>query len=384
MSCTEQQITSFVKARLAKGFSFQKIKSHAREEYGYTLSHDRFWKIYTDFISHLAGESVSPAEKTPASVPDVSEAARLKIEREYASKILDMARSSLKVPKLKEARLAKTSDGETVHIDIGDLHHGQLINAGDGTPIYSSRIAKDRLISSYLPAIIEFVAAGRDVKDVFFNLLGDIIDGEIVWAGQHGAIDQVTFFQLEDIIPILWTMIVTIAHQFPSLRAVNVRAIPGNHGRMSPKDKTIGQAKVNNWDNVVYHTLAFAASVYNKERKGKGVPILVDYATLEPLNYEAGGIRMHLRHYNPDGANAPSKKAYFAQQYLIHAYDMVHQGHWHKCEVHEFSGLTIIQNGALSERSEYAEKLGLTALPSQMLLATRPERPVSRLTRVDF
>lgn len=148
-----------------------------------------------------------------------------------------------------------TGEAEDIVLLISDMQGGELVDAEEMGGLNEFTFAKlEQEVWVYLEKVRRIVAerraAGKDVRRLRLNLLGDIIDGETIYRGQQWHIEQNVFDQSVRLFEILAQMITALLELDVE---IIIETIPGNHGRVGQK----GEAALRvNWDNVVYQYLA--------------------------------------------------------------------------------------------------------------------------------
>jgi hypothetical protein len=103
---------------------------------------------------------------------------------------------------------------------------------GKATPTYSSDVCAERveLLQDKVTRLVEIQRADHPVKRIAVMLLGDMIEGELIFPGQAHQIDSSLFRQVAvDGPKILGALVRWAAANFEH---VDVYAVPGNHGHI--------------------------------------------------------------------------------------------------------------------------------------------------------
>lgn len=164
-----------------------------------------------------------------------------KLERAKASKaemlevLYEAARdaaNALTIPPVRFAPKpeARTKHDETAIVILTDWQFGKL------TPEYSSPVAIRRLheYADKVVSIIGDVNRHHPVTDARVYLLGDLVEGELIFPGQAHRIDASLYRQVFDGAQLLVEIVRKIATAVPSLK---VRGVVGNHGDLGGRSR---------------------------------------------------------------------------------------------------------------------------------------------------
>ena len=108
---------------------------------------------------------------------------------------------------------------------------------GKRTPSYSSEICEERvaLLREKVDELVEIQRADHPVKHLHLFLLGDMIEGELIFPGQAYEIDSSLYRQVTVDGPrILGDTVRWAQSRFPN---VTVHAVPGNHGHIGGRSR---------------------------------------------------------------------------------------------------------------------------------------------------
>ena len=134
---------------------------------------------------------------------------------------------------------------EVAVIHLSDTQIGKL------TKSYDSTVAAQR-IKQFGETVIKLVAnrrTGAKVESCVLMIGGDIVEGETIFTTQPWVVDSDLWDQAIKVGPkILADLIINLASEF---RPLHIGAVPGNHGRPSPK--SIATSPRTNFDMICTH-----------------------------------------------------------------------------------------------------------------------------------
>jgi len=132
---------------------------------------------------------------------------------------------------------------ESAVLLLSDLHIGKK------TESYNFDVFKIRLkvLRYSIHQIISILTKTYKIDKLYILMVGDIVEGESIYPAQSHYIDKEIIEQIFEGTPYLSEFILDMLNIFPE---VEVKCIPGNHGRISKYTH-----KKNNFDTILYHTL---------------------------------------------------------------------------------------------------------------------------------
>lgn len=161
-------------------------------------------------------------------------------------------------PKLpKKDRSKRTEEVAVVH--LSDTQIGKL------TKSYDSHIASKR-IKKFGDTVAKLVAnrrTGAKVERCVLMIGGDIVEGETIFSTQPWVVDSDLWDQAIKVGPkILSDLIIHLASEF---RHIHIAAVPGNHGRSSPK--SIATSPRTNFDMICTQIARLMVSKVVKDKR---------------------------------------------------------------------------------------------------------------------
>ncbi|GIV86072.1 MAG: hypothetical protein KatS3mg054_0101 [Chloroflexus sp.] len=252
---------------------------------------------------------------------------------------------------------------------------------GKVTPTYNTKIAMER-IRKYIERSLSIVSLHRKISPVStarVYLVGDIVEGELIFPGQAHALDASLFKQSAIDAPqaISW-VIATLAENF---NEVVIQCIYGNHGSLGGRARREYHPE-SNADN-----LAFQVSKVITEK-------IPNVKWLWPASVKSwyaidtiGNIRFLLFHGDQMRGGGFAGIPFYGFARAIHSwasgvipggFDYAVCGHWHQGASLQFNFKTLWINGSLESYNVYAqEQLKSMSRPMQWLLFCHPKHGVT-------
>lgn len=135
--------------------------------------------------------------------------------------------AALDIPAVQPVKADKRSKGEeTAVLMLSDWQLGKV------TPSYSSETCEERIatLRDKVDRLVEIQRADHPVKKIALFLLGDMIEGELIFPGQAHHIDSSLFRQVTVDGPRILGD--TVRWALSRFEEVEIHAVPGNHGHL--------------------------------------------------------------------------------------------------------------------------------------------------------
>lgn len=283
--------------------------------------------------------------------------------------------SDFEYPKIKQPNL-KSHRGKTPEVAVAVFSDWQL---GKVTPDYNSDVLEKR-IEIYTEKLLEITEIQRmdhNVDELRVWLLGDIVEGEEIFAGQSHLIDSGLYRQVGVNGPrILSKFFTTVLENF---KKVHVTGIIGNHGAVGGRARKSHDPETN-MDRLLYKILEL---MFDKEERitfnipdGKGERNW--YAVDSVGNYSS--LLIH-------GDQLPAPTAYYGYFKKIMGwkdgaipedFNDVFMGHYHQ-QFKMTIGSTILRiSGSPESYNTYAQEFfSSMSRPCQHLMYIHPEHGVT-------
>ena len=224
------------------------------------------------------------------------------------------------------------------------------------------------LLTKKTIGLVELQRKARKIEDLVINMLGDMVEGDVIFDNQGVFTDQHGLAQMASCLHNAENSILTLLSHFREIRAY---CVWGNHGRMGPKKNS--QHPQNNWDYLFYLWLAerfkheprFKMFISTGPWMAYNLPKAPNW---NHLNMHGDGIPQSLG-IPWYGINRETSKLIDILDTPIH---YVHLGHFHQAaQLDKAYGAKII-NGCLTGPSPHALKHALAGLPKQLLYGLHP------------
>lgn len=286
---------------------------------------------------------------------------RLKPEQQYIS---------------KNIKYSQHSEQELVLL-FSDCQIGEKIEHNE-TPFgeYNSDIFKKRLNLLYegVVGITERHRKDTPIKNLNIFMLGDIIDGEKIFRGQHARIDS-------NVVDQFFTGLDSITNFLYSLEKhynkIHISCVAGNHGRIDEK-KDSNKFYVN-WDYLIYN---FLGRIF-QEHKKMSFNVTESWFNIEKVN----GWEFYLTHGDDIqrymqipwyGLERYDGKVMKLMQSIGKKYTYLCIGHMHVPFQWDAAVGERFCNGSFSSGNHFAaKKLQSTTRPTQIMFGVHPERGIS-------
>lgn len=275
------------------------------------------------------------------------------------------------VPPPKDRRRAGE---ETAVLLISDIQLGKV------TPSYSSLVAEERVarLREKVDRIVAIQRAEHPVKRIAIFLLGDIIEGELIFPGQAWQIDSSLYRQVTVDGPrIIGDTVRWAASRF---ERVDVFAVPGNHGHLGGRGHRDMHPE-SNGDRMLYQIVAqLTAGLPNVSWS-----IAEDWWQVADLGDRCRFMLMHGD--NVRGVNGVPWYGWTRRVMSLASmtriwegmdFDHVAAGHFHTPVSLYVNGRRLWINASTESHNPYAlEQMGAAGEPAQWLLFALPGRGVT-------
>ena len=261
---------------------------------------------------------------------------------------------------------------ETAVIVFSDLQLGQV------TASYNSQIAEERvqLYAEKIIRLTELQRASHPIRRAKLYLLGDLIEGELIFPGQPHQIDSSLYAQVAlDGPRILTNFIRTLLTTFSS---VDVVSVPGNHGDVGGASRKAYNPETNfdrMLSKIVEHLLAGEKRVTFRVPDGYGRSSFyaVDYVGETGFMLWHG----HQARRQSNSSHLPFYKLVMGWRSgaIPEPFSVSLCGHHHTPTMLTMNSVTHFINGTFASDSEYAvERLAANSKAAQWLLFARGDR----------
>lgn len=277
-------------------------------------------------------------------------------------------------------------DPEKALVCLGDLQLGKR------TPTYNSKVCEER-VQAYAKKVINLTNIQRTdhpVDEARVYVLGDFVEGELVFSHQPHQIDSSLFRQtVVDGPRILGNF---IRHLLSSFKHVHVAGVIGNHGVLSGGRHSRHNPETNA-DRFLYEITR--QQFLQEKRVTWNLPFLENERAWYVVDYPFGSEATHKTpQYFPDrhgfllfhGDQIPGGANYsmgtiarhlwgYASGAIPEPFQYAIHGHYHTPRKAVLNNVTLWQNGSTESTNTFAqEKMAAVGKPCQQLLFASPRR----------
>ncbi len=266
-------------------------------------------------------------------------------------------RANTDIPPLKHKVTPATED---LAIVLSDLHFGKKYEQG-GKVVFDLDIARKNLgalIDNARHLTDTYIRPMHKLDALNIFLVGDIIDGELVYASQTWNLQYPVREQVKMALEALMPLVRWGADTF---KAVRIFTAYGNHGAGDDKAH-----QTSNWDLILYDMLELACAEMDK------VEVHVSEDTYNLV--EVRGHKYLLRHKIHSQLQTAAGRSQVGGYWNIHMFDMLITGHWHNPRLDNFNGIPVLYNGNLFLTDEYTEQLSFNGRPTQFMFGISDKR----------
>lgn len=299
--------------------------------------------------------------------------------------VSDELRTQKYVKVVKPQRDARSKKNEEVAVAI--LADWQLAKV---TPDYNTQVCEDRIykFADKIIHLTEIQRADHPVRKLKIWVLGDIVEGELIFPGQSFLIDGGIYRQVTIDGPrILKNFLTTLLENFDSIEVV---CVIGNHGRLTGRSKGDYDPE-SNADRMLYQivNLMFEnepritfnipdgrgeRNFYAIDKVGNYSCLLIHGDQFNSIN-SISALRNKIYGWK---VGAITKTAVEEDGFEItEHFDDVYMGHFHTPSKFTFNTVQLRISGSPESTNTYAiERLGAVGRPSQPLLFVHPEKGI--------
>ena len=271
-------------------------------------------------------------------------------------------------------RISKKSASEEVAVAV--LSDWQL---GKVTPTYSSDICAARVerMAEKVIELTEIQRAHHPVRRCHVWLLGDLLEGELIFPGQPWQVDSSLYVQVQRAAEIVERFIRAMLRSFEEVRVVGVI---GNHGSMGGRGRRDYNPETN-FDRLAY---SIARSMFQRAGE-KRVSFMIPEGGNERRWYAVDRIGNYSSLlFHGDQIRGTSSFPWYGFHKRVlgwkagavpEHFDDAICGHFHTATRMSFSKLTVRVSGSTESSNSYAqEQLASMSDPSQWLLFAHPQK----------
>ena len=274
------------------------------------------------------------------------------------------------VPKLKDGMRGTE---EVAVIVLSDL---QLAKR---TPTYNTRVCEQRVerMAEKVARMVAIQRSDHPVQRARVYLLGDIVEGELIFGHQAHQIDGSLYQQ----VAVTGPRIVTgfLRRMLALFEAVHVVGVVGNHGELGGVTRR-SYNPTTNADRILYR---FCQQLLAAEKRLTWhIPDMENehcfYAVDYPVGEHHGFMLFHGNQLNKDVSQWPRRIALWRSGGIPEPFRYSIHGHWHTPVRLQINELTAFCNGSTESTNTYAqERLSAVGKPEQFVCFVHPKHGIT-------
>ena len=290
--------------------------------------------------------------------------------------INDLLKEELsKVQPYKSAPQTKADvKGDTLVIQLSDLHAGKIVTDQEGGTIYDENIFRTRiniLMEQILKLLDNNISKGVPINDVVILSTGDQANGENIYATQAYEQELAPPKQVMLVVDVVTKLITSLLNRKLNVTFYGVR---GNHGRTG-KDTDV----TSNWDLQIYLILDFWARLVLKNPR-----LTIKFAETEHMVLDIRGHGYLIRHIAPEQCDSPAGRAKINEWARRHKVEAVVYGHWHHFGFNDVDGVRVFRGASLVGGDSLSESMAKHSEPIQLIWGVNESRVSTFFYAVDL
>jgi len=322
----------------------------------------------------LAIEHLEKCEVDPAVRELLRPKRDVNAYNEIARAISQMRRSF--EPVGKQDWGGKQKFDETEVLILSDLHFGKKVVI-EGKVTFDKDIAEERFkaIMAGMRHLNEsYIRPNHSIEELVVVLLGDIVDGELIYLGQPYNQDMPLLDQLAFTSQLIKKELIDVASQ--TFRHVRVISVPGNHGEIRNERGDHIMHPRTNFDTI----LALMLQMGCQDLKN----VTFDIATTTMHTTMIRNWKFLISHKLPPPQAGSPGRAKYGGYFERFRFDAVLRGHFHVPDLGYYNTKPVIMNGSLPGTDDYAIELSFNTIPAQVMFTVSDKRPVALFWQVDI
>jgi predicted phosphodiesterase len=264
--------------------------------------------------------------------------------------------------------------GDTLVIQLSDLHAGKIVTNQEGETIYDENVFRIRiniLMKQILKLLDNNISKGVPIRDVVILSTGDQANGENIYATQAYEQELAPPKQVMLVVDVITKLIVSLLNRGLPVTFYGVR---GNHGRTG-KDTDV----TSNWDLQIYLILDFWARLVLKNPK-----LQIKFAETEHMVLNIRNHGYLIRHIAPEQCDSPAGRAKINEWARRHKVEAVVYGHWHHFGLNDVDGVRVIRGASLVGGDSLSESMAKHSTPMQLVWGVNDTRVTTFFYAVDL
>jgi predicted phosphodiesterase len=264
--------------------------------------------------------------------------------------------------------------GDTLVIQLSDLHAGKIVTNQEGEIIYDENVFRNRiniLCEQILKLLDKNISKGVPVRDVVILSTGDQANGENIYATQAYEQELAPPKQVMLVVDVITKLITALLDRKLNVSFYGVR---GNHGRTG-KDTDV----TSNWDLQIYLILEFWAKLVLKNPR-----LQIKFAETEHMVLDIRGHKYLIRHIAPEQCDSPAGRAKVNEWARRHKAEAIVYGHWHHFGLNDVDGVRVFRGGSIVGGDSLSESMAKHSEPIQLVWGVNEARVSTFFYAVDL
>jgi len=264
--------------------------------------------------------------------------------------------------------------GDTLVIQLSDLHAGKIVKNQEGETIYDENIFRqriNRLCEQILKLLDNNVSKGVPINDVVIISTGDQANGENIYATQAYEQELAPPKQVMLVVDVITKLITSLLNR---KLPVKFYGIKGNHGRTGKDTDPTA-----NWDLMIYMILDYWSKFVLKNSR-----LEIKYAETDYLTFNIRGHNYMIRHLAPEQADSPAGRVKINEWARMYNAEGIVYGHWHHFGLNDVDGVRVFRGGSIVGGDSLSEQMAKHSEPTQLIWGVNEHRVSTFFYAVDL
>ena len=264
--------------------------------------------------------------------------------------------------------------GDTLVIQLSDMHAGKIVKNQEGIIIYDEHIFRqriDRLCKQILKLLDKNISKGVPIKEVVILSTGDQANGENIYATQAYEQELAPPKQVMLVVDVITKLIKSLLDRKLPVKFYGVK---GNHGRTGKDTDPTA-----NWDLMIYMILSYWSKFVLKNRK-----LEIKYAETDYLTCKIRGHNYMIRHKASEQADTPAGRVKINEWARRYDAEGIVYGHWHHFALLDVDNVRVFRGGSTVGGDSLSEQMAKHSEPIQLIWGVNEHRVSTFFYAVDL
>ena len=264
--------------------------------------------------------------------------------------------------------------GDTLVIQLSDMHAGKIVKNQEGIIIYDEHIFRqriDRLCKQILKLLDKNISKGVPIKEVVILSTGDQANGENIYATQAYEQELAPPKQVMLVVDVITKLIKSLLDRKLPVKFYGVK---GNHGRTGKDTDPTA-----NWDLMIYMILSYWSKFVLKNRK-----LEIKYAETDYLTCKIRGHNYMIRHKSHEQADTPAGRVKINEWARRYDAEGIVYGHWHHFALLDVDNVRVFRGGSTVGGDSLSEQMAKHSEPIQLIWGVNEHRVSTFFYAVDL